>query len=420
MPRSLQARITEINGKTLTLDKSAAASTDNANVYLDTAPILTNMIAKSGKLSLPAGNFATGGVVWIKDKSDFEFSGEGKEQDDDLFAQGRAFGHDRGVQRAQYADPRLYAARQLSRSGLRDELGGLHTAGTNKPVHRLRRTAGRQFPRGILIHVGSNNSLVEDVRVIDVAQSAVGVSSADNVWARRIQNIQNDLLRQYVAWQFQWADTTGGGCEDCEVRSNYIISGFEAFKSANVQFVRPKGINALFAMNGSGGWMIVDADLRFTANSLPPESDRNGASPWHPIININTNIGVTPQVALGGTIRNATILQSGYVNANNDSLTGIVINDHNPDIRVEGAAYYAPDYKSPTVSAGALGLNSTGPNTSVNGALVVGKPQPGRANIFVQKGSGQNCSAEVVEGCSRGSYTNPSVSAYLAGDTSGW
>ena len=262
--------------------------------------------------------------------------------------------------------------------------------------------------------------MVQDVRVINVAQQAMGVSYADNVWGRRIQNIQNDLLRQYVQWQFQWADATGGGCEDCEVRSNYLISGFEAFKSTNIQFIRPKGLNAMFAMNGSGGWLIDGADLRFTAGSLPPESDRYAASPWHPIININTNIGVTPQTSMGGTIRNTTIIQSGYLSPNNDSLQGIVVNAQNPNVRIEGAAYYAPDYKSPTVSNGALGLNSTGPSTTVNGMQVLGGPQPGRANIFIMHGGGVNCAAEVVEGCNSGSFTTPLMQAFLAGDRSGW
>jgi hypothetical protein len=155
--------------------------------------------------------------------------------------------------------------------------------------------------------VGSDNSVAQDIRVIDVAQQAVGVSNADNVWARRVVNVQNDLLRQYVQWQFQWADAKGGGCEDCAVRSTYVISGFEAFKSTGTQFIRPKGVNALMSVNSSGGWLIQDADLRFTETSLHPESDRLAASPHHPIIDVNTNIGITPQVALGGTIRNAKI-----------------------------------------------------------------------------------------------------------------
>jgi hypothetical protein len=418
VPRSLQARITAIDGRRFKLDRSAAVSTEGANVYLDTAPILSNMIAASGKLSLPAGSFPTGGVVWIRDKTDFELSGDGKDHTT-IYAP-------KGVPSAMiqaYNAPKTRVRDLTLQGNFRDEGFGLNwtgstNAGTNQPVTEYDVPQGAAFPRGILLHVGSHDSEVKDVRVIDVAQQAVGVSFADNVWARRVENIQNDPLRQYVQWQFQWADTTGGGCEDCEVRSTYVISGFEAFKATNVQFIRPKGVNAMFAMNGSGGWIIADADLRFTPMSLHPESDRHQASPWHAVINVNTNIGVTPQVALGGTIRNVTMIQAGYLNANNDSLKGININDHNPNIRVEGIAYYAPDYKAPTVSNGAMGLFSTGPSTNVSGLQVIGKVGHGWGNILITHGSGVNCSGEVVEGCSRGSYTNPRMAAFLAGDTS--
>jgi hypothetical protein len=395
VPRSLQARITAISGNTVTLDKSAVVSASGANVYLDTAPILTNMIAASGSLALPAGNYPTGGVVWIRNKAGFVLSGQGKDQT-------RIYSP-KGVPSAMiqaYNAPNT-TVRDLTLEGnFRDEGFGLNWTGstppgTNEPVTETNVPQGAGFPRGILINVASHNSVVQDVRVIDVAQHAVSASYADNVWARRVENIQNDPMRQYVQWQFQWSDSTGGGCEDCEVRSAYVIPGFSSFKSSRVSFIRPKGRNAIMAMNGSGGWLIEGADLRFTANSLHPQGY---VTPFHPIVEANTNIGVTPLVALGGTIRNVTIVQDGYLNAKNDTLRGIVVNQNNPDIRIEGVAYYAPDYKAPTVANGADGLNSTGRNTVVDGMLVVGKVRPGRANIFVQRGSGQNCSAQVVEG----------------------
>jgi hypothetical protein len=396
VPRSLQARITAISGNTLTLDKPAVVSASSANVYLDTAPILTNMIAGSGSVSLPAGNYPTGGVVWIRNKTRFVLSGQGTDHT-------RIYSP-KGVPSAMiqaYHAPNTVIRDLTLEGNFRDEGFGLNwtgstPAGTNEPVTETAVPQGAGFPRGVLINVASHNSVVQDVRVIDVAQQAVGVSYADNVWARRVQNIQKDPMRQYVQWQFQWSDSTGGGCEDCEVRSTYVIPGFSSFKSTRVSFVRPKGRNAIMAMNGSGGWLIEGADLRFTTGSLHPQGY---VTPFHPIIEANTNIGVTSQVSLGGTIRNATIVQEGYLNAKNDSLKGIVVNQNNPAIRIEGAAYYAPDYKAPTVSNGAVGLNSTGLKTVVDGMLVIGQSQPGMANIFVQRGSGQNCSALVVEGC---------------------
>ena len=277
---------------------------------------------------------------------------------------------------------------------------GSTPAGTWEPVTDNSAPPGATFSRGILFTAGAQNSVAQDMRVIDVAQHALGVIYAENVWGRRIENIQNDPMRQYITWQIQWSDTTGGGCEDCEVRSAYLIPGYEAFRSANVQFIRARGTNALFAMNGSGGWFIVDSELRLTANSLLPGL---AVTPFHPIIDVSSNVGITPQVSMGGTIRNVTMIQEGYVNAANDTLGGILIHENNPDIRVESSSYSAPDYQPGPggTTYGAIGLNSKGPNTTVNGMQVTGSAISHLANIIVERGSGQNCVAQVVLGCSR-------------------
>jgi hypothetical protein len=80
IPRSLQARIKAISGNTLTLDKAAAVSTDGANVYLDTAPILNALIERGPDLTLPAGRYPVGGVVWIRHKAGFTLAGEGRDK----------------------------------------------------------------------------------------------------------------------------------------------------------------------------------------------------------------------------------------------------------------------------------------------------------------------------------------------------
>lgn len=400
VPRSLQARITAIAGNTLTLDRSAAVSAAGANVYLDTAPILNRLIASGAGLGLPAGRFPTGGVVHIQDRPGFELSGQGKDQTT-IFSP-------KGVPSAmiQVFNSSNAVVRNFTLQGnFRDQGYGLNwhgstSAGTFEPVTDQSAVPGAAFPRGILFFAGAHNGVAQDVRVIDVAQHALGVTYAENVWGRRIENIQNDPMRQYITWQIQWSDTTGGGCEDCEVRSTYLIPGFEAFRSTNVQFMRARGTNAVFAMNGSGGWFIVDSELRVTSNSLVSGS---AVTPAHPMIDISSNVGITPQASMGGTIRNVTMIQEGYINASNDTLGGILIHANNPDIRVESSSYSAPDY-SPApgnTTFGAIGLNSKGANTTVNGMRVTGTAIPHLANIIVERGSGQGCVAAVVRGCSQ-------------------
>lgn len=398
VPRSLQAHITAINGNTLTLDRSAAVSVAGANVYLDTAPILNRLIASGARLSLPQGRFPTGGVVYVQDKAGFELSGQGKDRTT-IFSP-------KGVPSAMiqvFNAPNTVIRDFTLQGNFRDQGFGLNwdgstVAGTWQPVTDSSAPQGATFSRGILFTAGAHNSVAQDMRVIDVAQHALGVIYAENVWGRRIENIQNDLMRQYITWQIQWSDTTGGGCEDCEIRSTYLIPGYEAFRSADVQFIRANGTNALFAMNGSGGWFIVDSEIRVTANSLGSEG---AVTPFHPIIDITTNIGVTPQVAAGGTIRNVRMIQEGYVNAANDTLAGILVLENNPNIRVESSSYSAPDYRPTGITYGAVGLNSKGPNTTVNGMRVVGKSIPHIPNIIIERGSGQNCVAENVRGCSQ-------------------
>jgi hypothetical protein len=399
VPRSLQARITAIDGNTLTLDQSAAVSVAGANVYLDTAPILNRLIASGAGLSLPSGRFPTGGVVYIRDRPGFELSGQGKDQ--------TTIYSPKGVPSAmiEVFNSTNTVVRDLTLQGnFRDQGFGLNwdgstPAGTFQPVTDQSVVPGAAFPRGILFFAGAHNGVAQDVRVIDVAQHALGVIYAENVWGRRVENIQNDPLRQYVTWQIQWSDTQGGGCEDCEVRSAYLIPGFEAFRSSNVQFIRNKGTNATFAMNGSGGWFIVDTELRVTPNSLVPGGAVNTA---YQLIVVTANIGVTPQVGLGGTIRNVTMIQEGYVNAFNDTLGGILIEATNPNVRVESSSYSAPDY-SPApggTTFGAIGLNSKAV-TTVNGMRVTGTAIPHLANIILERGGGQGCVAAAVIGCSQ-------------------
>jgi hypothetical protein len=398
IPRSLQGRITEIGGNTLTLDREAAVSVSAAAVHLDVAPIINQMIATGASVNLPAGRFATGGVIHIQDRGGFVLSGQGKDATTIFSPKGAP-----SAMIQVFSSPNTTVRDFTLQGNFRDEGLGLNWGGST-PAGGFRAATdadgvhGDMYPRGIFFTAGAQNSVAQDMRVIDVAQHAVGVFYAENVWGRRVENVQNDLMRQYLSWQYQWSDTTGGGCEDCELRSTYLIPGYEAFRSANVQFIRARGTNALFAMNGAGGWFIVDSELRFTANSLAPGG---AATPAHPIVDITSNIGVTPQVSMGGTIRNLRMVQEGYVNAANDTLGGIRIQANNPDIRIESSFYSAPNYLPTGISYGAIGLDSKGANTTVNGMQVIGTAIPHLANILIERGSGTNCVAAVVIGCSQ-------------------
>jgi hypothetical protein len=234
-----------------------------------------------------------------------------------------------------------------------------------------------------MLERGTSDSEVRNVRVINVAQNAVGTSFTSNVWARRIENIQTNIPRDYIQWQFKWGDTNGGGCEDCELRSIYLLPSWSTFKSSGVSFIRAKGTNAVMSSNGSGGFLIDSPELYITANAFHPESDPIAASVFEPIININTNIGVTSFVAQGGTIRNARMIQEGKINGH-DNLMGIVVNSNNPNIRIEGGYFQAPDHTPGGLTRGTQAINSTATSNPpiIDGFVAVGRSGKSGAEQF--------------------------------------
>src|SRR5262249_16228693 len=154
-----------------------------------------------------------------------------------------------------------------------------------------------------------------------------------------------------IQWQFQWANTTGGGCVDCTVNSVAMTSGFESFLATGHQFIRPVSVNASFSENDSGGWLIQDATMTVTAASgaLPTGWNKN-----NPVVDINTN-QAGGNTAAGGTIRNMAINVQGYIDSDNDVPAGIVINANNPNVTIQGGSYTAPNYAAPSTLPGPQG-----------------------------------------------------------------
>ncbi|QRK12095.1 hypothetical protein JQX13_19840 [Archangium violaceum] len=184
-------------------------------------------------------------------------------------------------------------------------------------------------------------------------------NGAESVWAERVDVVMTEGLKIYVQWMFQWADSSGGGCIDCTVGSPILLHGFEAFRSANVQFIRARGLNATFALN-----TYIQGDH--------------------------------PYLSQGGRIENLTMVQRGYINERHDSLMGININEKNANVTVVGGSYSAPDYWPGSDRHGAQGLNSTGRNTTVEDFSVTGTSDFW-GNINISDGVVRRCSAAVIK-----------------------
>jgi hypothetical protein len=416
IPLALQARITAISGNTLVLDTPAAVPVQNAPVYLDNAYVF-NKLARDPRhdgesnfplptddthdfsaitpanmtVHFPGGDFAVGSLLLLANHTSWTIEGAGKASTRMFSPKGTPSGMILvdGSSGTKVRDLHLQGNARDSGYGLQWSPNSLWVTQTNVEQ-------GWGFPSGVLF-AGSDGSQADDLSVTDVFQKAVGTAFSNDVWANRIDNVMTDGLRTYLQWQFQWTDSSGGGCVDCSVTSPYLITGFEGFKSRDVQFIRPVGTNASMSMNAAGNFSIQDA--RLTVKSMSQHPDR-AFSEFNPLININANIDQNhPYLALGGLIRNAVMIQEGYINPENDILRGIVINTSNPSIRIKCGSYQAPNYLPPSQLNGPNGVSSTGANTIVDCMKVVGTVNTSLypvGNIYIDNGIARNCIADVI------------------------
>lgn len=415
IPLALGAQILAITGNVLTLNVAAATAASQAVVHFDNAYVFNKLgrdprydgesnfpLASEGgfdfsaitpanlRLQLPTGHFAIGYMLLLHNHTGWTIEGAGK----DCTTLYSPKGTPSGMLHI-YRSPQSTVRQLHLRGNTRDQGFGLQWSLNSPLVTQSDIPQGGAYPSGLLFQESHDGS-ASDVNVTNVFQSAVGTRFSNNVVAQRITYSMTDGLRIYVQWGYQWADAIGGGCIDCTMTSPTLIAGFEAFKSSGVQFLRPRGTNAVISMNDAGNWLVQDGTITVTALSQHPT---DGAfSHQNPLFNVNTNIGAV-YAPLGGTITNLTLLQEGYINAANDTLKGIVVNANNPNIVVTGGVYQAPNWAAPSTLNGPNGLNSVGAGLVVNGFQVIGTVNTAihpLGNIRATQGAISNCIADVI------------------------
>src|SRR5262249_2886412 len=212
---------------------------------------------------------------------------------------------------------------------------------------------GIWFPWGIKIF-SSNNAVVQDVTVNNVFTGAPGFQLLDNGWAYRCTANVTFPMQAYTQWQMFWSNTTGGGCQDCTVNGAYMTPAFSSFSATGTHYIRATAINGGLDVNNVGGWLHQDTTITVTSGSGAPVWSIN-----QPLMSISTATG-SDLVAAGGTVDNINITIEGYLNANNDILTGINITQQIVNIQITGGSYVAPDYAAPSRLVGPQGIRAQG------------------------------------------------------------
>lgn len=384
VPRALSVTITAIDGNVLTLDTAASATATGANVYRDSTEALTmfadgvgnNSLTPKGTYRFAARTVLQGTVnMYLQSGTSYDtgitIEGVGLDKANPEFTFYAPDGSPSITLTAGYQNDYVTVDGVFIRNNIgRDRYGLTWTANG---------TTGRAYPQGIVL------ALAEYSRTIDSgALDSFAATITSYCWRCELIGSYARVTEPqqiYVVWQIQQADSFEGSITDGEVDSDWMIAGFEVFRSDGTDIIRPIGRNAAMASNSSGGGWLLDSPY-FVINQNSQYSEASW-SHYNPIISINSNIQPpNPSMEEGGTIRNPTI-ENNYINVSNDLMTAIVVNIDNPNIAIKGTYPSCTDPLGlisypPTNLGGGAAINSTGENTTVVGIRADGT----NANTF--------------------------------------
>lgn len=428
VPKALWAEITNKAGNVLTLSETASAATTNAPVYFDNWGILQDEMTAGNNITLPAGAFAVSDMLRVANFDGYQIIGQGWDRTKLFTPPGASHG---GIA-VTGCDNCLLDNFSFDLNFKNDSYSFRWANGrapvASSPFPETWRGTGASWGFGVKLESVVNGT-VRRFRAINGSQQAVTTSFCTNTWAYRCKAELTEPLRQYVQWAFQWADSWGGGCVECDVNSPYLITGFEAFKSTGVQFIRCYGRNASCAVNSSddclydslrlaieAGSFFTTAPFAFSTSTALIDCNRNisggyatltnrfvnptitisgypdTVTPYRPIV--FTMSGTSAPVSISGTYDTDAVSPRGLIDVqpspvSGNTFGGIGVRTNTVPVTIEGIRIKSTMISPSTTNV--IHLEGTNPVVSVTNSIFDGSITGSTANLTT---SGNQTNAE--------------------------
>lgn len=413
VPLALRAKITNISGLTLTLDKTASV-TSACNVYYDNSYILMKLGADTEfdffytiyptlnlgdyrvtenldndgyTFVIPAGNYAIGEVVDFYKRTNATIVGAGKTLTNIFSPKGTPSANIniREGWGSTFYDFTLSGNAKAEGYGLKWWTWNPSTTEQNKLPQQIYQFSSIHYPYGFTLN-GAGDSEIYNARVNDMYGVGFQASFSNTCYIHDCEIVMQDSLFFYISWAFQSADSTDVTFENCTFTSPKIQGGFESFKSTNTHFINCHGTNANFACNNAQDPVFTDCSSTVTADSM-----RGWTHPFNPIVSVNTNAATG---ATGGVFTRMIVTIQDYQDADNTIMVGYNIGPQNSGIHLIDCEYHAPNYLAPSISSGPQAIRSDGTGTLIDGFIASGLIHTPAtyftANIAITDGTVQN------------------------------
>jgi hypothetical protein len=430
-PLSLVAKVTAVSGdkKTLTLSINAAVTATNANVWLDCLPsfFVLNQVPPVGAVLVAAPNNITLSIPSSQSTGDAAWQLSGIITNGalpncvtaDLVIQGAG----RTLTTLRSPSGCTSAAFNIggvSTNGVQiSDFAYVGNSGANGAGFAFGPNTFISMPIAIsIVSLSTNTGLV--IKNIDGTNPIAQLAVVNNGSSPSIANCTTTVKVQqydYVQWQFQLANCTGGSISGCTATGTFILKAFEVFACNSSKIVNCGGQNCEYSTNSSTSWTIDFGSGQTTTAIFTTNCWANQLSGAidEAVINVNDNAFGSGST---GLVNNPNIIQQGYIDASNNSLKFIQISSLQTNVTVQGeypggggcsttlgGLMQAPNYNGGSAEYGAMAVLSDAASTIVNGIRIKGSAigTPGHSghfgNISLGGASSQvnNCVADVIQ-----------------------
>lgn len=290
-PLALRATVTDVDGATLTLSADSVAATTNARVWFDCEPLVAAYLdVATPSLRVTPGQWALGINIGCELAGMHLF---GDDRDSCILLSPR------GCQslRAIFTDTHNARIHDLTLKGNARTSGYSH----GLPDYDIGRAPA------VLTLMQGDDCEVSDVKVIDSMHNGFSFSFCSGGTATRVRYEATDEVLAYMGWRINASDCEDVTFESCEYDSDYLDSGYETFKSRNIQFLNCTSRNGMVATNGSADWLFDGLVVNIEADSMPNDPNEVLQS----VFDHNNNINDDADDVYGGQIRNSTLTIEG-------------------------------------------------------------------------------------------------------------
>ena len=263
--------------------------------------------------------------------------------------------------------------------------------------------------QGVIYRNGEDNT-ARYMTCVNSFSHAVTSLYAPRTHFHHINVVRDQGFQAYTQWMIQVVYSGDSIVEDCDIDSEELVSGYNAWACDRPIFRRLTGRNCLMAMNGSGDWTVDDVTINWEAGA---KGNTHISVPI--FLEVSKNQDNSAATLLdGGTASNLDFNLAGALHASGSPVIprGVSITAANPNITVDSL-----DFEAQPGAGQSIGFVASSTGTVIQNSEVYGEDASYHTDYGALVYNEFGPSVSVTSRTERGGSTGGSIDAKGTGSS---